>query len=196
MTSTDTKACSIKSKPTRLPSLGRCNTAKPKRNSKLSDLAFIIIMEPFFCRAGWFSLLARYSTIYFKICAQALSALTCRPRCTWAAWAPSCGAAAGTGPDRCSAGTGPASAWTPGHNTGSQLVVWATASAERGGKKRGWESKLWPLAELTLRKQTYCWCHRGNFQGNRRRVETPENKNNIFWSMGSGDCRGVMGAIS
>lgn len=85
-------------------------------------------------------------TIWIKI--SLVSVLTFRPRCTWAVRVPSCGAATGTGPDRCSAGTGLASAWTPGYNTGCQLVVQTTALLEKLRPEHN------PLSSiLTLRKE-------------------------------------------
>lgn len=92
--------------------------------------------------------------IWIKVVLEA--ALTFRPRCTWAEWGPSCGAAAGTGPDRCSAGTDLASAWTPEYDTGCQLVFGATVRQEKT-KLKGLTHSSLPCANLE--KQTYCCCH-------------------------------------
>lgn len=134
-----------------------------------------------------------HAIFLFVIWSKVLSetTLTFRPRCTWAVWGPSCGAAAGTGPDRCSAGTGLASAWTPGYNTGCQLVVQATAP---GVKRVGIMHTI--LLCANLEKETYCWCHAENFHGNGWRVETLGNKFYCFVSMGSRDCISEVGAPS
>lgn len=96
----------------------------------------------------WCSVSECHMVISFLIWIKDLlvTALTFRPRCTWAEWGPSCGAAAETGPDRCSAGTGLASAWTPGYETGCQLVVGSAALLEEEQN-----NTLLPSFVLTLR---------------------------------------------
>lgn len=124
-----------------------------------------------------------------------VTALTFRPRCTWAVWGPSCGAAAGTGPGRCSAGTDPASAWTPGYDTGCQLAVQATARLEILGIMHPPPfSLVLTLREkhiaVVMKKKTnnnlwiQLWEH---FQLHRWRVVTLENKSECLISVGSRD---------
>lgn len=112
--------------------------------------------------AGCLSVVVRCHTIilfiiWIKVVLE--TALTFRPRCTWAAWGPSCGAAAGIGPDRCSAGTGLASAWTPEYHTVCQLVFGATV---RQGEKKLTGITHSSLPYANLEKQTYCCCHERN----------------------------------